>query len=292
MKPLIDRLFSLILVLGFNVAYLKPVASETVLEEIQRTGLLKVGVRSDAIPFGYRDNEQELRGICLDFISLLREQLTKTIDREIILVKLFISTLYNRFEIVEDQIVHFECGPNTIREVEDYEVEFSESFFITGTKFFAKAEIADKLVNSDGSNLTIGLLRYTTTETFIKNKYPQAQFELFQGVKGTIRAMQAVQQGRIDAFANDGILLLGESVLLKSDNNPDLVIVPQIPLTCEKYGLILPKNDPSWRNFINLTIKSGEEVKLLKEWFSLVTEDLVRNEKACQEILPIIPQEK
>ena len=117
-KKLTNQLLSLIVLLGLNIAYLKPVLAETILEEIQRTGVLKVGVRSDAIPFGYRDNNKELRGICLDFISVLREQLKESIDREIILVKLFISTLYNRFEIVEDKIVHFECGPNTIREVE------------------------------------------------------------------------------------------------------------------------------------------------------------------------------
>lgn len=282
-KKLTNQLLSLIVLWGLNIAYLKPVLAETILEEIQRTGVLKVGVRSDAIPFGYRDNNQELRGICLDFISVLREQLKESIDREIILVKLFISTLYNRFEIVEDKIVHFECGPNTIREVEDYEVEFSEPFFITGTKFFTTEDIADQLVNSDGSNLKIGLLRYTTTEKFIKEKYPRAEFELFQGVKGTIRAMQAVQQGRIDAFANDGILLLGESVKLDIDNNQNFAIVPEIPLTCEEYGLILPKNDPSWRIFINFVIESGEDVKVLKEWLSILTEDLVRNERACQE---------
>lgn len=287
---LVQQLLSITLscsLINWNIG---PAVSETVLEEIQRTGVLKVGVRSDTIPFGYRDNNQELKGICFDFINLLKEELKGNIGRDIILVKLFVSTLYNRFEIVEDKIVYLECGPNTIREVENYEIEFSEPFFITGTKFFTRAENANKLDNPDGQDLKIGLLRYTTTETFIKNKYPQAKFELFQGVKGTLRAMQAVQQGRIDAFANDGILLMGESVQLNVDNNKEFVIVPPIPLTCEKYGLILPKNDPSWTNFVNSVIDSGGDEKILTQWLSVLVENLVKNEKACQENIPVLSE--
>lgn len=282
MTKLSYKLLSLLLLITLNFNLIKPAYSQTVLEEIQQTGLLKVGIRSDAIPFGYRDNNQQLRGICLDFVNILNEQLKNTIDRDIILVKIFISSLYNRFEIVEDGIVHLECGPNTVREITDYEVEFSEPFFVTGTKFFAQAQSASGLINSDGSNLTIGLLRYTTTEQFIKEKYPQAKFELFQGVRGSIRAIQAVQQGRIDAFANDGILLLGESVQLNADNNPNFVIIPPIPLTCERYGFILPKNDPSWRSFVNLSIESAQDAQILQQWLPIVVTELNINEKACK----------
>ncbi len=271
--------------LFFNLSTF-PANSENILAEITRTGVLKVGIRADAIPFGYRDNNKELRGICFDFVNILKEDLKATTGREIILVKIFISSLYNRFEIVEDQIVHLECGPNTIREIVDYEVEFSEPFFITGTKFFTKSTNIDALSNSQGNNLRIGLLRYTTTEKFIRNKYPEAKFESFQGVKGTLRAMQAVQQGRLDAFANDGILLLGQAVELNLDNDPQYAIVPQVPYTCEKYGLILPKNDFSWINFVNSTIDSTEDSKLLTEWFSVLRNDLIRNEEACQQIIP------
>ena len=110
MKNYKSQLFRIGLILILSLAYTFPLKAETVLEQIEKTGVLKVGVRSDAVPFGYRDNNNELRGICLDFIALVREQLKQTINRNIITVKLFISTLYNRFDMVEDNIVYFECG--------------------------------------------------------------------------------------------------------------------------------------------------------------------------------------
>ncbi len=291
MKNYQVKLFRVGLILLLSLNYTFPLKAETVLEEIQRTGVLKVGVRSDAVPFGYRDNNQRLRGICLDFIALVREQLRKTIDRDIITVNLFISTLYNRFEIVADNIVYFECGPNTIRKIEEYDIVFTQPFFVTGTQLLVKKELANNINQANNlANFKIGVLRYTTTEKFIKNKFTEAEIELFQGVRGPLRAAQAVQQGRIDAFASDGILLIGEAILLGLSLDEDYQIVPETPMTCEAYGLIMPINDPTWLDFINSVIDSGEDNKILKEWFSVLTSELEKNEQACQEKLEILPQ--
>lgn len=277
-----SKLFRSFLIIFFLFNYSLPVKAETILERIKRTGLLKVGVRSDAIPFGYRDNNNQLKGICLDFIALLKEDLKKEINRDIITVKVLISTLYNRFEIVEDNLVYLECGPNTIREIDDYEVEFSNAFFITGTQFLIKKDVAEKInLQSNPQNVKIGVLRYTTTEDFIKKEYNNAQIDLFQGVRGSLRAIQAVEQGRIDAFANDAILLIGESVLLGLPLNENYTLIPEIPLTCEKYGLIIPKNDPSWRDFVNFVVNSNEDITILKDWFSVLSDELKKTQNNC-----------
>lgn len=277
-----SKLFRSFLIIFLLFNYSLPVKAETILERIKRTGLLKVGVRSDAIPFGYRDNNNQLKGICLDFIALLKEDLKKEINRDIITVKVLISTLYNRFEIVEDNLVYLECGPNTIREIDDYEVEFSNAFFITGTQFLIKKDVAEKInLQSNPQNVKIGVLRYTTTEDFIKKEYNNAQIDLFQGVRGSLRAIQAVEQGRIDAFANDAILLIGESVLLGLPLNENYTLIPEIPLTCEKYGLIIPKNDPSWRDFVNFVVNSNEDITILKDWFSVLSDELKKTQNNC-----------
>jgi polar amino acid transport system substrate-binding protein len=266
--------------LGLN--YSLPVQGQNILEEIQKTGLLKVGIRSDAVPFGYRDNNRELRGICFDFVALLRKELIKKIERNIITVKIVISTLYNRFEIVEDNLVYLECGPNTIREIPEYNVEFSDAFFLTGIQLLIKKDLAENIKNYQNlRDLKVGVLRYTTAEKFIKNKYPDVNIELFQGVKGSLRAIQAVQQGRIDSFANDAILLIGESILLQLPLNEKYTLIPKKPLTCEKYGLIIPDNDPLWRDFVNSVIDSAQEKEIAKEWLSVLADELQKTEEFC-----------
>lgn len=257
--------------------------AENILEEINRTGLLKVGIRSDAIPFGYRNNNSELQGICFDLVALIRQQLTKNIDRNIITVKILISSLNNRFDIVQDGVVHLECGPNTIRILDDYKVTFSEPFFISGIQFLVKQDNASKFLNSDGKNLTIGLLRYTNSETLIKEKYPQAKIQLFQGIRGTQRGLQSVKLGSIDGFADDGVLLIGQSIAQQIfvGENTEFVLIPQPPLTCEKYGLIIPKNDPNWENFINSVLNSEEKNQVISNWFQNIDKDLIPDNYNC-----------
>ncbi|WP_373478883.1 amino acid ABC transporter substrate-binding protein [Geminocystis sp.] len=282
---IIDQLISitistiLMLFIPFNVN----AENESILEEINRTGLLKVGIRSDAIPFGYRNNNGELQGICFDLVALIREKLSQKIDRNIITVTVVISSLQNRFSIVEDKVVHLECGPNTIRALDDDKVIFSDVFFISGIQFITRQDNASKFLNSDGKNLTIGLLRFTNTETLIKEKYPQAQFQLFQGVRGTQRALQALRQGRIDGFANDGILLIGESLAQQIfiGNNQEYVLIPQPPFTCEKYGLILPKNESNWENFVNSVLNSQEKKQVINNWFNTINNESLSNQENC-----------
>jgi polar amino acid transport system substrate-binding protein len=284
MKLIKSQLLIISLLVSLNFTYFESVKAENILEEIEQTGVLKVAIREDAVPFGYRDNNNNLKGICLDFFSLLKKQLSKKLNRNIITVNLFISNLYNRFELVENNLVHLECGPNTIRKLEEYEVEFSQPFFITGTQLLVKNELADKINTKENlTNITIGLLRYTTTEKFIKNKYPDAEFEFFQGSKGNLRAIQAVQQNRINAFANDGILLIGEAILLGLPLNQKYTLIPETPMTCEKYGLILPKNDPDWHNFVNSVINSTEEKQIIKDWFSVLNSQIHKNQELCQD---------
>jgi len=269
------------LVLAINLIHVSGVKSQGVLEKIEQTGLLKVAVTADAIPFGYRDSNQELRGICLDLIKLIKKELKTQLNRDIITIHLFISDLANRYQIVQDNIVYLECGANSIRVVEDYNVSFSQPFFVTGTQFLvSRNKVPELTKNVALEDLRIGVLRYTTTEEYIKNRFPEAQISLFQGANGSSLGVRAVQNQRLDAFADDGILLIGAATSLGMSLTRDYALLPETPITCERYGLILPKDDPSWSDFINFVIDSNEEKAIIGDWFS-VTQRLVKNSPDC-----------
>jgi len=270
---------SLVLTVNFiNVPWVK---SQGILEKIEQTGLLKVAITANAIPFGYRDGNQELRGICFDLIRLIKKELKTQLNRDIITTHLFISDLANRYQIVQNNIVYLECGANSIREVEDYNITFSQPFFVTGTQFLVSRDKVPELTqNVAVEDLRIGVLRYTTTEEYIKNRFPQAQISLFQGTSGSSLGVQAVQNERLDAFADDGILLVGAATSLGMSLTRDYVLLPETPITCERYGLILPEDDPSWSDFINFVIDSNEEKAIIGDWFS-VTQKLIKNTPDC-----------
>lgn len=269
----------------FIIVFILPLKanSETVLEQINRTGLLRVGIREDAVPFGYRDVNGDLTGLCLDFINFFREELKEKLNKEVIAIKLYKSTLFNRFDLVSDRIVDLECGPNTIRQVSDYNVQFSLPFFLTGTQFLIKRDNQTKFdPNSSLENVNIGLLRNTTNETLIRQRYPLGNIVEFQGVTGRYRGIQALQGDKIEAFASDGILLVGEAILQGLDLGKNYILVPKFPLDCEKYGLILPNNDPEWLAFVNAVIQNNESKKSFYKWFGVILPRIEEIESFCR----------
>lgn len=290
MKSLIKLFLSSLLLYSYS----SPVLANSVLKDIQETSLLKVAIREDAVPFGYRDFNGELSGFCLSLVQIIREEIVKTLASEmsnssqqpIISIRLYKSNLSNRYDLVEDRSVHLECGPNTIRTFNrERNIEFSKPFFITGTQLLVKTENLSK-VNLNGSldNVTIGALRSTTNRRLIRDRYPQATLETFQGVTGRLRGLQALQQGRIDAFASDGILLIGEAVLLGLPLGTNFVLIPQNPLQCDYYGLILPNNDPDWKDLVNRSIDQAAKQGIFREWLGVILPEIENSLEYCRKV--------
>jgi polar amino acid transport system substrate-binding protein len=242
-------------------------SAETVLETIQKTGVVKVAIREDAPPFGYLDSNGNLQGYCLDFFALFRKKLTQVLEREVLAIRLLKSNPDNRFELVDRGLVNLECGPNTIRNNIPDGVTFSTDFLTTGTQFLIKGNSAKEInLESNLQNVRIGLIRRTTTEEFITNRYPLAKIQKFQGVTARMRGVQALEQGKIDAFVSDGILLRGEAAI-QNLSLEEYSLIPQPPITRDRYGMIIPSGDRSWHNLVNQIINSKESQELLNQWF-------------------------
>jgi polar amino acid transport system substrate-binding protein len=273
-------------ILSVLLAIPQSVRGEPVLENIQNTGLIRVGIREDSVPFGYRNLDNDLAGLCLDFVALLRRRIQDYSSQDIFTVKIFQSTLFNRFDLVEDRVVDLECGPNTINREGHPAVDFSSPFLVTGVQFLIRRQDRSKF-NFNGSleDLAIGVLRDTTTEKFIEDRYPLARIQRFQGRTGRVRGIQALQRGRIDAFVSDGILLVGEATLLGLALDTDYLIVPERPLTCEYYGLILPKQDPQWQNLVDGTIDLALSGLVIADWFNVVDHYIQETRRYCKDIV-------
>ncbi|MCC0179784.1 amino acid ABC transporter substrate-binding protein [Waterburya agarophytonicola K14] len=249
-----------------------PVKAESILEKIQRTGIVRVAIREDAAPFGYLASEGDLQGYCLDFFALLEKQLVKNLERNTLSIKLFKSTANNRFSLVSNNIVDLECGSNTIRDNTPEGVSFSTAFFTTGTQFLVNKKNRDRFnLDRDLDEIRLGVIKNTTTEEFIIERYPSAIIQSFSGVTARTRGIQAVSQGKIDAMISDGILLRAEAQK-QGLSASDYPLIPKTPLTCDRYGMIVKAEDPSWQNFVNSVVQSPEVTALSKAWFGNLLE--------------------
>ena len=233
--------------------------AQTVLQEIQQTGVLKVGMRKDAVLFGYEDG-QGWKGYCTTFADSLANSLSRQLNRTVT-VEAVRSTIQNREAIVRNGTVHIECGPNTISSAKEQveNIKYSQAFFITGTQLMVKNQ--NRNVNL--ANTSIGVLQGSANLAAVARVYPRAEIVPFPE---RYLGLTAVSNGKITAFAGDTILLLGEAVRqgLSVDN---FALLPSQPLSCDLYGMILPANDSQWRNSVNSFINSSEGKQAWGTWF-------------------------
>jgi len=193
-------------------AALPSVASaESVMQKVKRTGVLTAGTSKDAFPFAYRNKEGQLIGYSVDMLKLIQQQLEKELGKKVQL-KLVPLTPAGRIPNIVNRKVDIVCDASSFTWERNKKVDFSFSYGATGTKLLVKKgsqlSTAKTLIGK-----RIGVLAKTTNEKAIKQAQPQAKLVY---LKDRWQGYRALQLGKIDAFADDGILL--EAWLDRSKN--------------------------------------------------------------------------
>jgi polar amino acid transport system substrate-binding protein len=231
----------------FSTVMSLPANAETVIAKINRTGVLTAGTSKDAIPFAYTNSQGNLTGYSVDMLVLIKEQLEKQLGKKIQLKLVPISPAERIPKITKNEL-DIVCDTSSFTWERDKQVDFSVSYAVTGTQLLVK-----KNSNLDSPQSLIakqvGVLPKTTNELAIKRFQPQAKLVYFPTRN---QAYIALQQGKIDAFASDGILSEG---WLRTQKNPDMFkIVPNRPLSREGIACMVPENNSKFLDTVNYSL--------------------------------------
>jgi ABC-type amino acid transport substrate-binding protein len=240
-----------------------PALAETVLEKISRTGVLTAGTRGGSIPFAFINEKNEWIGFSIDLLEAIRVRLERKMAKRIKLEKKE-ATPETRIPLVVNRTIDVECSSTTYTRGRDETVDFSINFFFTGAQLLVKKGSGIKSL-ADVAGKRVGVLRGTTGEKALRVSQPKADVVTFQD---HLAASLAVEQGRIVAYANDGILLAG--LVARATNPKDYEVVGGF-FSKEPYSCMVPENDSKWRDFVNDTfmelIDSGKFFELYDKWF-------------------------
>ena len=240
-----------------------PVLAETVLEKIKRTGVLTAGTRGTSIPFAFINEKNEWIGFSVDLLDAIRARLEKKLGKPIKLEKKEV-TPETRISLVANRTLDLECGSTTYTRSRDETVDFSINFFFTGTQLLVKKGSGIKSV-ADVAGKRVGALRAATGEKALRASQPKADMVTFQDAPA---AFLALEQGRIVAFAWDGILLAG--LAARARNPKDYEVVGDF-FSKDPYSCMVPENDSKWLDFVNHTfmelIDNGRYFELYDKWF-------------------------
>ncbi|AFZ25388.1 amino acid ABC transporter substrate-binding protein, PAAT family [Cylindrospermum stagnale PCC 7417] len=221
--------------------------SETVMQKVARTGVLKAGTSKDALPFAYVDSQGKLTGYSVDMLGIIQQQLEKELGKKIQLKLVGLSPAERIPNIVNRQ-VDIVCDASSFTWERDKKVDFSVSYGVTGTQILIKKESnlgsPESLIGK-----RVGVLAQTTNEQAIKRTQPKAKLVYLQT---RAEGFTALQQGKIDAFASDSILL--EGWLQTAKNPDDFAIAPPRPYSREGIACMVPENNSKFLDSVNYSL--------------------------------------
>ena len=104
----------------------------------------------------------------------------------------------------------------------------------------------------------------SVTEQFIAGRYQLANQGIYEGVTGRESGLKDAASATIDAFPSDRMLLVPEARrqgLTPSQHS----IIPEQPLTCISYGMILLASDTEWKETVNNFLCNQSSTNLLEK---------------------------
>ncbi len=285
MKRMLAVLLSLAMVLSFSA----PAFAETTLEKISRTGVLTIGTRTGSPPFAFINKNNEWVGFSIDLVEqAIAPDISAKLGKPIKVVKKE-STPPTRIPLLASNAVDLIAGTMTDTRPRRESVDFSLTFFVTGAQFLVKKGSPIKGIQ-DIAGKRIAAQQGSTNARIIRERVPTAQLREFPDQPA---AFQALTQGQVDAYTNDGIQLAG--LIAKAPNPGEWVIAGDF-YSYEPYGMAMRRNESDFRNLVNnglmQAIESGKYFELYDKWFGPKGEvpyPLTRENKRFME-LQVVPK--
>jgi ABC-type amino acid transport substrate-binding protein len=260
------RLMGLVMALALLAAGIAPALAQpkSTLDKIGETGTLTVGTRTGSPPFAYVNSKNEWVGFSIDLVEeLIKPAIEKKVGKPVKVEKKE-STPPTRIPLLSSNAVDLIAGTMTDTRARRDSVDFSITFFVTGAQFLVKKGSPIKSIkNIDGKR--IAAQQGSTNARIIREKAPKAVLREFPDQPA---AFQALVQGQVDAYTNDGIQLAG--LKAKAPNPGQWDIVGDF-FSYEPYGMAMRKGDADLRNVVNAGlmegIESGKFFEIYEKWF-------------------------
>jgi len=239
-------------------------AQQDTLEKIKSTGVLTIGTRTGSPPFAYINKNNEWVGFSIDLVEMVvKPSVERAVGRSIKIEKKE-STPPTRIPLLTSNAVDLIAGTMTDTPQRRESVDFSLTFFYTGAQFLVKKGSPIKSIN-DISGKRIAAQQGATNAKILREKYPQAQLREFPDQPA---AFQALAQGQVDAYTNDGIQLYG--LKAKAPKPDDWDVVGDF-YSEEPYGMAMRKGDAKFKAAVDAGLKnafeSGKYFEIYDKWF-------------------------
>jgi ABC-type amino acid transport substrate-binding protein len=241
------------------------------LKSIQARKSVLVGYVKDAFPMSFAGEGGKAQGYSIDLCERIAQEAGKAAGLPQVEVVYVPVTLDERFDAVARGKIDIECATSTITLARMQKVDFTYATFLDGGSLLVKRGSAIHSI-AGLVDETVGVIPGTTTEPALREALARSYIQAnVVPVKDHAEGMDALQAGRITAYASDRVILIG--LLMRAADREAFAIAPE-QFSVEPYGFALRRNDSDFRLVANRVLarmyRSGEVVKVFEKWFGSV----------------------
>ncbi len=213
-KTLKKRFIGILLIAGIAAGILAGCGSSSntgdtkakarTLEEIKKSGTVKIGVFSDKNPFGYVDEHGEVQGYDVYFAKRIAKDLLGSEDD----VEFIYVEAANRVEYLKAGKVDIILANFTVTDERKEQVDFALPYMKVALGVVSPEEsLVTDAEELKGKKLIV--VKGTTAETYFTEKYPDITLVKFDEYQ---EAYDALLDGRGDAFSTDNTEVLAWAI--------------------------------------------------------------------------------
>ena len=238
------------------------------LKKIADTRTISLAYRSDAPPFSFVDDRNRPAGYTVDLCKRVASLIEDLLQAKELRIKWVPVTSQSRFDAVAKGEADLECGASTVTLTRMKQVDFSSFTFIDGTGLLSTKAAGIRSM-ADVAGKRIGVVTGTTNERVVTELDKRRKLGMkIVAMKSRDEAFAALEEGKVDAFASDKVLLVGTAVQAKDPKA--FVLLPE-DLSFEPYAIGLPRGDAGMRLAVNGALariyRDGEIISIFNKWF-------------------------
>ena len=239
------------------------------LKKIKETGAITIGYRDSSIPFSYLDDNQKPIGFAIDICYRIVDAVKQELKLDKLAIEFNPVTSSTRIPLLANGTIDLECGSTTNNAERLKQVAFTNTHFLTATRFVSKKssnihsidDLKGKtVVSSSGTTNIKQLTEANAARNLNINIVP---------AKEHAESFLMVETDRAAAVVLDDVLLAS---FVAGSKDPDAYVISTDAFSKpEPYGIMLRKDDPAFKKVVDgataALYQSGEGQKLYDKWF-------------------------
>lgn len=253
---------------GLLCAASLPARAEAVLDNILKSGTLKLGYREQSPPFSFLGSDQRPQGYSIDLCKSVASDIARKIGQRSLAVMWVAVDANNRFDALRNGDIDLLCGNTTHTLARRAEFDFSLMTFVDGAGLLYRKGEQPK-AEQDMRGMRFVVVEGTTTEATLDKAVAASRLgaQLLRA-KDHDAALVMLREKRAEAYAADRTVLIATTQMAGSQYE-----LSPAQFNYEPYGLAF-RRDADLRLLVDRTLaklyRSGEIEMIMGQWFAQI----------------------